>query len=631
MPTKSFEEDSVNHEPTMFIRLWVKYSDSDVLNKAVDTLLNHIELQKAEVEQQIRRMDKPKYKQQLGIFLVNMYVASREDKWLACSGDPNHYSGEVLLSYRIFVDGILNNLAPNFLIFRQGKNIGIKLYNSYKPTPALLEIFSDWSIHNVDWNLKTKRGKKVSYINGSKSKAKNSSVISVDEIPKTLSEISGQYDPIRITLPKTRVGGLLAMQGKSLSKTEWSLHGIKESEYIKQAAERVRKYAKAQTHSKVELRGEPIFITPLYRSFNEDFVFGGRFNGYKINNMKGRDRADLTINGEPVIEVDYSCLHIRMMWSKFGGFCGEGNIANREEYANCPVHNPIDVETGLPHVDTDLYNMINDMCIEGLPEDPLFRRALKKKLVMIGLNCKTLHGAALATLKSLKSSNWEIESGSTISLNALKLLATAACKAHPPLALRWGVNVNKVIKYKSFEEYVSATYTTEEIQFIEDAGRFAKAKKFYEEMEEKRSLQPDEREWEEQALSRKNANIVDPDEGVALQYKESILMDELMDIFIIKMSIIIFGVHDSIIIPKRYYALACYWMKRVYLEQWNTYPGLKPEFKSGEACNESNDFKELANKVRDEYNMASKWNDLAQEKDDTEWKRVFDCSGQTLP
>ena len=57
-------------------------------------------------------------------------------------------------------------------------------------------------------------------------------------------------------------------------------------------------------------------MTNIYcRIFNESFEFGGRFyraDVLAIRNKENDSRLDITINGDPVVEVDYSNLHFRI-------------------------------------------------------------------------------------------------------------------------------------------------------------------------------------------------------------------------------------------------------------------------------------------------------------------------------
>lgn len=58
-----------------------------------------------------------------------------------------------------------------------------------------------------------------------------------------------------------------------------------------------------------ELQGQ------LFRVFNNGkFTRGGRFYGGSFQQLNEKDRAKITINGSPVIEVDYSAYHLNMLY-----------------------------------------------------------------------------------------------------------------------------------------------------------------------------------------------------------------------------------------------------------------------------------------------------------------------------
>ena len=64
-------------------------------------------------------------------------------------------------------------------------------------------------------------------------------------------------------------------------------------------------------------------MTNIYtRIFSrEDFGFGGRWYRagiLEIKNKESRSRLDVTIDGSPVVEVDFSCLHFRIVAAMFG-------------------------------------------------------------------------------------------------------------------------------------------------------------------------------------------------------------------------------------------------------------------------------------------------------------------------
>ena len=59
----------------------------------------------------------------------------------------------------------------------------------------------------------------------------------------------------------------------------------------------------------------------LYCIYKGDFLCGGRLYATGTNNyqaLSGQERQELMIDGEPVCEIDYSCLHPRMLYSQVG-------------------------------------------------------------------------------------------------------------------------------------------------------------------------------------------------------------------------------------------------------------------------------------------------------------------------
>lgn len=56
----------------------------------------------------------------------------------------------------------------------------------------------------------------------------------------------------------------------------------------------------------------------VYRVFNDSFKMGGRFYNGIETNMSKTLRDKILINGEPTVELDYSSLHIRMLYNEIG-------------------------------------------------------------------------------------------------------------------------------------------------------------------------------------------------------------------------------------------------------------------------------------------------------------------------
>ena len=100
-----------------------------------------------------------------------------------------------------------------------------------------------------------------------------------------------------------------------LRDTEKNSIPYKNSEHIKRMADTVRELNKMNEGCEIR-DGEGSVMTNIYcRIFNESFDYGGRFyraDVLAIKNKKTDDRLKVTIDGEPVCEVDYSNLHFRI-------------------------------------------------------------------------------------------------------------------------------------------------------------------------------------------------------------------------------------------------------------------------------------------------------------------------------
>lgn len=90
-----------------------------------------------------------------------------------------------------------------------------------------------------------------------------------------------------------------------------------------------------------ELNGLPLFgaINPeanaMRRVFNVDWVHGGRFYKAPHITLPSACRSTMTINGEPTVELDYSGLHIRMLYNQIGkDYRGECYVYEKADVAN---------------------------------------------------------------------------------------------------------------------------------------------------------------------------------------------------------------------------------------------------------------------------------------------------------
>lgn len=62
------------------------------------------------------------------------------------------------------------------------------------------------------------------------------------------------------------------------------------------------------------------FVAPMARIYNGSFMRGGRFYpmGTSWQNIKAEARRQLTIDGEPVVELDFDGMHIAMLYAEAG-------------------------------------------------------------------------------------------------------------------------------------------------------------------------------------------------------------------------------------------------------------------------------------------------------------------------
>lgn len=139
----------------------------------------------------------------------------------------------------------------------------------------------------------------------------------------------------------------------------------------------------------------PTVTAPLARIFNGDMARGGRFYamGASWQNMKSEARKTLTIDGEPVAELDYKNMHPAILYAEVG--------------AAMPA--------------ADCYQ------IEGWP------RQLVKVATLTLINAKTIHAARHSIAHNDMMSQWGAPGGQN-ALQAADRLIKAIKRLHKPIA-----------------------------------------------------------------------------------------------------------------------------------------------------------------------------------------------------
>lgn len=86
------------------------------------------------------------------------------------------------------------------------------------------------------------------------------------------------------------------------------------------ALDRMRRRCAAFNEAIANADLDPTIASPLVRIFNINTARGGRFyfQGASVQNMKAETRRYITIGGEPVVELDFKCLHPAILYAEVG-------------------------------------------------------------------------------------------------------------------------------------------------------------------------------------------------------------------------------------------------------------------------------------------------------------------------
>ena len=132
-------------------------------------------------------------------------------------------------------------------------------------------------------------------------------------------------------------------------------------------------------------------LTNMYcRIFNESFAYGGRFykaDVLRLKHKKTQDRYSITINGEPVTEVDYSNLHFRIAAAKEKLDLDDGDI-------------PLDVYGGIldnsdNHVDREMVKLAVNIMFNAFSEEKA-AQAIRGEINLLSKEDKLLYSLGRA-------------------------------------------------------------------------------------------------------------------------------------------------------------------------------------------------------------------------------------------
>ncbi len=256
--------------------------------------------------------------------LSNLLIAYLNGYYLAVSRSKNDYSGNSFYglnhsTYRIIIslieylisEGLVNQALGYYIKVKDGRRTRIWI------TDKLLSIFNATSSAEIDFStlnytrsilLKDKDKRLIKY----RCSKKISSMLQIlNEYNEFMSgcEILFPYSPDSIITNK-----------KLLSPFPLQLH-LNLSHML--SAELLLSNYKPATTPSIPLlipkEYKSLYLKrlegQLYRVFNNaSFCRGGRFYGGSYQQLNEIDRAKITINGSPVVEVDYSALHLNMLY-----------------------------------------------------------------------------------------------------------------------------------------------------------------------------------------------------------------------------------------------------------------------------------------------------------------------------
>lgn len=361
-----------------------KWSDYLEVQKLVESITDEL---KQVIPENIARNPK-KYANSIRVLLLDLYVAYWQgDKWVGYPRTPKNY-GTVRLDKLHISGGIIVIIIDNLkklgyvrtVLGKKPKGKKKGKQSRVQANDRLVALFiqckiKDWMIcrtHHGEIYLrhKTKNGKKIQ--------------LEIEKTPHTrqlradVQTINDVLLQAEINLPLTK-----SEQVRLQHRMGWLRPGLC-----------------------VELFG-----TSYRRIFNDDLEHGGRWYGHWCLAIPSEYRQNIKINGEPTVELDYSGLHIRMLY---------------------------DLD-GIPQPNGDMYNYPG--CIHS--EDA---RTIRKIILQAVINAKKLKKACKGAAKSIRESDSLRATDSEISQIADKLM-----ERHYPISDSFCSGMGLTLQYEDSE------------------------------------------------------------------------------------------------------------------------------------------------------------------------------------
>jgi hypothetical protein len=152
--------------------------------------------------------------------------------------------------------------------------------------------------------------------------------------------------------------------------------------------------------------------TTLVRIFKENFMQGGRFYRAEHLALKSAERNQITLNGENVVEIDFACLHINMLYIRETGKPYEGDA-----YQSASSHSSNHSSASSTKIPRDVFKII----------------------LQIILNCETEFAANLAANEALRSRGFHISAETAIQ---------TFLKKHQPIAKYFFSGIGLQLQYE---------------------------------------------------------------------------------------------------------------------------------------------------------------------------------------
>lgn len=216
----------------------------------------------------LKRIHLNKYKNNISVLMANLYLSYKQEKFLVISLSKNFY----VLSKEYNPKYLRWDILEKVITYLKTNNY-IDIYKGYKQGNVT-------RLTRIKFNKNFFENEKIDWDDTIQTDFENYSYV------------------------------ILKDDNKKLIK-------FNETPLVKRRTKVIKDFNLVLNENYITYKNRFLSCTPMYRVFNnKSFKQGGRFYGGEFQRLSKKERKFIKINGKDIVELDYSCLHINLLYDK---------------------------------------------------------------------------------------------------------------------------------------------------------------------------------------------------------------------------------------------------------------------------------------------------------------------------